>query len=316
VVGGNTSCNQAHQSESIAVLRLLIDAPNFLVSSRTIMVKMRLARQAQKIRRRNMSRFILAIALVILCSGAVLAQETGTSASTSATSATSAKAGGKALNLQSGTRVMAQLQNTLDVRKARVGDQVVLKTTEAIKANGRTVVNKGARLIGHVTEVSQKSRANGESRIGMVFDQLESGSLDTPINATITSITQAVTRARANDEGIGADSSVRSTSTARSSSRSGSSNGGLLGGVSGTVGGVVNSTTQTAGDVVGGTTGAVGGTVNDVTRSVGGIRISQSTDASVEGGSTLSLAGDNLRLEKGTSFGLRLNQATSVGNDN
>ena len=263
-----------------------------------------------------MSKYVLTIALVILCCGAVLAQETTTSSSTSARSATSVEKTGKAINLQSGTRVMAELQNTLDARKARVGDRVVLKTTEAIKANGRTVVNKGARLIGHVTEVSQKTRANGESRIGMVFDQLESGSLETPINATITSITQAATRARVNDEGFGSETRTRSTSTARSSSRKSSNDGGLLGGVTGAVGGVLNTTTQTAGDVVGGTTGAVGETVGGVTKSVRGIRISQSTDASVEGGSTLSLTGDNLRLEKGTSFNLRLNQATSVGGDN
>jgi hypothetical protein len=260
-----------------------------------------------------MSKYITTIVLVILSACAVFAQETNTSAS--ASSANNATAQGRAANLQSGTRLAAQLQNTLDVRKAKVGDQVVLKTTEAIKANGRTIVNKGARLIGHITEVSQKTRASGESSIGLVFDRLESGSLDTPINATITSVTQAATRARVNNEGISSDSRARSSSTARTSSRQ-SSNGGLLGGVAGTVGSVVNTTTQTAGDVVGGTTDAVGGTVGGVTEGVGGIRISQSTNASVEGGSTLSLTGDNLRLEKGTSFSLRLNQATSVGRDN
>jgi hypothetical protein len=259
-----------------------------------------------------MSRYILAIAFIVLTSGAVFAQETRGSAS--ATSATSSAVNGKAINLQSGTRVTAELQNALDVRKARVGDQVVLKTTEAIKANGRTVVNKGARLIGRVTEVSQRTRANGESSVRLVFDQLESGSLETPINATITSITQAATRTRVNDDGLNSETRARSSSTARTSSRSG--NGGLLGGVGGAVGGVLNTTTQTAGDVVGGTTGAVGGTVNEATKAVGGIRISQSTDASVSGSSTLSLTGDNLRLEKGTAFGLRLNQSTSVGNDN
>jgi hypothetical protein len=264
-----------------------------------------------------MSRHILTIALVIFCASAAVAQRTGTSTATSATSTTSASTNGKAVNLQSGTRLAAQLQNTLDVGKARVGDQVVLKTTEAIKSQGRTVVNKGARLIGHVTEVSQKTRAGGESSIGLVFDRLESGSLETPINATITSITRAATRARVDDEGISAGTSARSNSSARTSSRQSSGNGGgLLGGVTGTVGGVVNSTTQTAGDVVGGTTGAAGETVGGVTQSVGGIRISQSTDASVEGGSTLSLTGNNLRLEKGTSFNLRLNQATSVGGRN
>jgi hypothetical protein len=262
-----------------------------------------------------MSKYILTIALVILSACAALAQETTTNTSASASSATSAAANGKAINLQSGTRVMAELQNTLDVRKAKVGDQVVLKTTEAIKSQGRTVVNKGARLIGRVTEVSQKTRANGESSVGLVFDRLESGSLDAPINATITSITRATTRTKANGEGVSSDTRARSTTTASTSSRQ-SSGGGLLGGVTGTVGGVVNTTTQTAGDVVGGTTGAVGSTVGGVTEGVGGIRISQSADASVEGGSTLSLTGDNLRLEKGTSFGLRLNQATSVGRDN
>lgn len=265
-----------------------------------------------------MNRYILTITLVIFCASTVFAQQQTTSTQASATSATSAAAGGKAINLQSGTRLAAQLQNTIDVRKAKVGDQVLLKTTEAIKSNGRTVVNKGARLIGHVTEVSQKTRASGESSIGLVFDRLESGSLETPINATITSITRLANSTRVNDDGLSSESSASSSSRARTSSRqsSGSNGGGLLGGVAGTVGGVVNTTTQTAGNVVGSTTGAVGNTVGGVTRSVGGIRISESTDASVEGGSTLSLTGDNLRLEKGTAFNLRLNQATSVSNRN
>jgi hypothetical protein len=258
-----------------------------------------------------MSRYILAIALMLLTAGAVFGQET----TTSAASTTSAAANGKTVNLQSGTRLAAQLQNTLDVRQAKVGDQVVLKTTEAIKSNGRTVINKGARLIGHVSEVRQKTRANGESSIRLVFDRLESGSLETPVNATITSITQVATRARMGDEGVSSDTRARSNTSARTSQRQ-SSNGGLLGGVTNTVGNVVNSTTQTAGDVVGGTTGAVGETVGGVTEDVGGIRISQSTDASVEGGSVLSLTGDNLRLDKGTAFNLRLSQATSVGSRN
>lgn len=259
-----------------------------------------------------MSRYTLTIALVILSACAALAQDSRTGAKATAASSTAASANGKAINLESGTRLAAQLQNTLDVRKAKVGDQVVLKTTEAIKSQGRTVVGKGARLIGHVTNVSQKGSAKGESSLSLVFDKLENGSLDVPINATITSVTRAVTHANVGNDDLSSDTGVQSRSTARSSSRQ-SSSGGVLGGVTGTVGGVLNSTTQTAGDVVGGTTNAVGSTVNGVTRNVGGIRISESTDASVEGGSTLSLTGDNLRLEKGTSFNLRLNQAASVG---
>ena len=42
--------------------------------------------------------------------------------------------------LASGTQIDGQLQGAVDVKKSRVGDQVVLKTTKSIKQNGETVV--------------------------------------------------------------------------------------------------------------------------------------------------------------------------------
>lgn len=251
---------------------------------------------------------------MILSASAVFAQETRTSASASASGSASAGANGEAVSLQSGTRIMAQLQSTLDARKARVGDEVVLKTTEAVRAQGRTVVKKGARLVGRVTEVRHRAGAAGESSIGLVFDRLESGALEIPISATITSVTQTNARARMRDRDVDAEGRARSNTSARASTRQ--SSGGLLGGVGATVGGVLNTTTTAAGDVVGGAGAAAGETLGGVAEGVGRIRISGSADASAEGGSTLSLAGGVLRLEKGTSFGLRLNQSASVGGDN
>ncbi|HYX42567.1 MAG TPA: hypothetical protein VE821_12755, partial [Pyrinomonadaceae bacterium] len=199
----------------------------------------------------------------------------------------------------------------LDVRHAHVGDQVVLKTTEAIKQNGHTVVNKGARLIGRVTEVQQRTQGNAESRIGLVFDRLESGSLTTPISASITSITQASTHTSAANDELMNDTSASSTTTSGGSSGGGGLLGGVgstVGGVTNTVGGVVNTTTQATGQVVSGTTSAVGHTVN-------GLHISQTGSASAEGGSTLSLTGGNLRLEKNTTFNLTLNESATVGHE-
>jgi hypothetical protein len=258
-----------------------------------------------------MKKTVLTITLVALCASAAVAQRQSTSAATDLDNNTSVQ--NRAVNLQSGTRLTAQLQQTLDARKLREGDQVVLKTTEAIKSNGRTVVGKGARLIGRVTRVQQKSRTGGESSISLLFDRLENGSLSLPINATITSITYALvhTRAGSDDDTLSSDTTARSNTSARSSNQQ--SSGGLLGGATGTVGGVLDTTTQTAGSVVNGTTGAVGNTAGGVTSTVGGIRITQSTNASAEAGSTLSLRGDNLRLEKGTSFRLVLNEATDAG---
>jgi hypothetical protein len=269
-----------------------------------------------------MKRTILATSLALVCGLVVNAQTANTSARGEASNQTSstASASNKSVTLDSGTRLAGELQSTIDARKAKVGDQVVLKTTQAIKSEGRTVVGKGSRLIGHVTEVSQKSKSNGESRIGLLFDRLEGGSLNMPIAATITSVVNGTAKSRANDEDLFAsDTSSSASSSARSGgSRTSSANSGGL------VGGVVNSTTSTAGNVVGGTTAAVGSTVDSTTnvvgntatgvgRSLGGIQISQSSNTSVEGSSVLSLQGGNLRLEKGTTFNLMLTQSASAG---
>jgi hypothetical protein len=169
-----------------------------------------------------------------------------------------------------------------------------------------------------VTEVSQKAKGSSESRVGLLFDRLEQGSLAMPISATISSITGIRTNASSGNDDMFATSAMGSGRATTSSSAS--SNGGLLGGV----GGVVNSTTSTAGSVVGSTTSAVGATVDTTTstlgntargagRSLGGIRISESSTTSAEGGSLISLQGDNLRLEKGTNFNLVLTQSASAG---
>lgn len=54
---------------------------------------------------------------------------------------------------------------------------------------------------------------------------------------------------------------------------------------------------------------------NSAGSTLGGIRISSATSATIEGGSILSLTGDNLRLEKNTTFRLVLNQSAGVGDD-
>lgn len=272
-----------------------------------------------------MKRTILALSLTLACAVAAYAQQAESRASAEASNQTSAamNQAGQSINLESGTRLAGELQNTIDVRKAKVGDQVILKTTQAIKSGGRTVVGKGSRLVGHVTEVAQKTKGNGESRIGILFDRLEQGSLAMPIAATISSVTSGRATARANNEDLfgsntSAGGSASSMSSARSSS--GGNNGGLLGGV----GSAVNSTTSTVGGVVGGTTSAVGSTVDSTTgavsntatgvgRSLGGIQISESSSTSVEGSSVLSLQGGNLRLEKGTNFNLVLTESANAG---
>ncbi len=186
-----------------------------------------------------------------------------------------------------------------------MGDEVVLKTTQAVKSNGRTVVGKGARLLGQVTDVTQKSDS-GASRVGILFDRLEQGSLAVPITASISSVTNGTASARLDDDGFGSDASASSRSTASAGARN-------SGGALGSVGGVLNSTTSAVGSTVDSTTSTVGSKTSSVGSPLSGIQITQSSSTSVQGESVLSLQGGNLRLEKGTRFNLVLTQSANAG---
>lgn len=269
-----------------------------------------------------MKRIFLASLLTLACALAASAQRQDTSAQAEGSNQTSASAGGgdKNINIASGTRLAAQLQNSLDARKAKVGDQVVLKTTEAIKSEGRTAVKKGALLRGHVTSVTQKTKGQAASQVKLVFDQLDNGSLTVPITATISSITQARTQTGDSNDDLFAGqtttmslSSTTTTTAQRAPASSGAQNGGLLGGATSTVGSVATGATSTVGSTVNSTTGAAGQTTSGLGQSLGRIQISESSSTSANGSSVLTLQGDNLHLEKGTTFNLLISQSASAG---
>ena len=198
-------------------------------------------------------------------------------------------------SLASGTSLNAELQKTIDVNRSKVGDTVILKTTQSVKQDGEIVIPKGTNLVGRVTDVQRRTKDNALSRIGIVFDSLQGKQLSMPLTATIVSITNAGARSQV-DDSLMADSSAGSRTTA--STTSGGS-GGLLGGVTGTLGSVVNTTTQTVGTVTNTAAGTVGPTLR-------GLQISTSASGSANGSTTLSSTDKNLRVEKGANFHVRI----------
>lgn len=70
---------------------------------------------------------------------------------------------------QSGNIIYAELAKSIDAKKVKVGDEVQARVTQAALAQGRVAIPKGAKIIGHITEVSQR---NGDqpSRLAFNFD--------------------------------------------------------------------------------------------------------------------------------------------------
>ncbi|MCL4523739.1 MAG: hypothetical protein M1453_03305 [Acidobacteria bacterium] len=188
------------------------------------------------------------------------------SANASSQNSAKASAGDASLDLASGTTLEAALTKSLDVKKNKVGDEVVAKVTRDVKSDGKVVLRKGSKLIGHVTEAKARGKGESESALGIVFDRaVMKDGREIPVHLAIQAVSvseAAAAIAASNDEVMGSAGAVSSMSgSAAGSAHPASSGGGVLGGVGSTVSGA----TSTVGSVAGTAGNTVGGTVNSTT---------------------------------------------------
>jgi hypothetical protein len=69
--------------------------------------------------------------------------------------------------------IAGELDGKLDSKSAKPGDRVVLKTIEKVQTSDGTIIPKGARMIGHVTQVQAYSKEHGAALLGIAFDRVE-----------------------------------------------------------------------------------------------------------------------------------------------
>jgi len=94
-----------------------------------------------------------------------------------------------AASLPGGTAVNAELNSSVDSKKAKVGDKVEAHTTEEIRYAGRTIVPKGAKLEGHVTEATARSKGDSGSTLAIQFDKaIAKKGQDIPLNVAILAV--------------------------------------------------------------------------------------------------------------------------------
>jgi len=245
-----------------------------------------------------------------------------TSAGASTSAAASAQNGQANGSLASGTAFNATLSSPVDSRKSKPGDQVAAHTTEAVKFEGRTVIPRGSKLVGHVTQASARANGQADSSLGIVFDKaiLKNGK-EIPLNVAI----QALASAQNSASFAGAETDTvggLSGSTAGSGGSGGrgalsgvtSAAGGAVGAVTntaanvgGTAGGAVNSTTSSAGNVVGASKGAVGGlnaagqlsSNSQGVFGLSGLNLDAAASNATQG-TVITSTGKNIHLDSGT----------------
>jgi len=246
------------------------------------------------------------------------------SGSASAASAASTQNGQTNASLGSGAAINAELTTPLDSKKAKPGDRVAARTTEPAKSNGKTVIPKGSKLVGHVTQASARAKGDSESALGIVFDKaiLKNGQ-EVRLNVAIQALASGPSAVAAN---AGEDLAAAGSSGAYAGG-SGRAVGGALGGVTSTAGGAAGTVTNTAtsaGNTAGGAlnstahsaanvaaagpgaTGGLNATGQLMSNSRGvfgmqGVNLNAATAGAAQG-SVITSAGKNLRLDSGTQM--------------
>jgi hypothetical protein len=230
--------------------------------------------------------------------------------------------------------MQAELTRPVDVKKNKVGDQVMARTTEDVKSEGQVVIPKGSKLIGHVTQAKAKAKGESESSLGIVFDRAvpKGGGPEVPVHAVIQALASSQAQAAATMDDMdtmasGSGMAMGQAGAGRPARSGGAAAGGLVGGV----GSTVNSTAGVATNAVGNVGGAAGGALNStVNTGVGvagsaaglnsagqltsassgvvglqGLNLSSAASNSTQA-SLITCADRNVRLESGTQMLLRV----------
>jgi hypothetical protein len=233
--------------------------------------------------------------------------------------------------------VNGELESKLDSHTSKVGDPVIVKTTQKMTTADGVEIPKGSRLEGHVISAQAHAKGHANSQLGIVFERAElRHGKSIPIHSMIESVAPPPSElaAGSTDDSIAGGGMVgggpmMAGGGGRSMMRGGGlvgGGGGLVNGTSGgmarttgnvgagvvgqTMGGTVNSTVDSTGRVAGGTSGlvnsqvggAVGTTGSLATHVTGFPGVMLSGDAMGATSGTLSAANKNIHLDSGTQM--------------
>jgi hypothetical protein len=230
--------------------------------------------------------------------------------------------------------VTGELDGKLDSKTAKPGDRVVLKTDKKMQTADGTLIPKGSRLVGHVTEVQAHEKDHTESQLGLAFDHAElkdgqSMAIHSMIESVQPSAGAIAGGSMANEDALDAPMASGGGGMgagARGGGRVGG--GGLLGG---TVGGATQATgrvgpdlgstaggaVRTAGNLSGGAGGDLAHGVSGATQGAGSLGarstglpgVMLNGDATGSASGMLSAANKNVHLDSGTQMVLGISAA-------
>ncbi len=81
-----------------------------------------------------------------------------------------------------GTALHVRIDESLDTKRNRAGDQFRASLAESIVLEGKTIVPKGTLFVGHVTESEASGRLEGRAVLALTLDSFELAGKDYPVH--------------------------------------------------------------------------------------------------------------------------------------
>ena len=86
------------------------------------------------------------------------------------------------------SKVFAVLSTSVDTRTAARGDEILFTTMNDLAVNGRVVIPKGSKIVGHVGSVVSRSNDAAKSALAIVIDKAVVNEKDVPLQAIVAAI--------------------------------------------------------------------------------------------------------------------------------
>lgn len=274
---------------------------------------------------------MMSVALVLAMGPMAFAQTAGGSAQASAGASANVneKQQDPESSIAAGTALNVQLDGSVDSKKAKTGDQVLARTTGALKTNGKTVLPNGTKLVGHVTRATARAKGDADSTLAVQFDRaVLKGGREIPLQLSVQALAAAESAAAVSGDDL------QPMSSASAGASSGAGGRGAVSGVGSTVAGAASGAATTVPRTATNATGAVNSTVSSATGAAGGVGGGlgangqlTSTSRGVFGlngvsltasaansseGSVIASTGKNVHLDTGTRMLLVVQAATVV----
>jgi hypothetical protein len=88
-----------------------------------------------------------------------------------------------------GVVIPAELSKAVDARKVKAGDKVEAKTAVDLLSNGKIVIPRNAKIIGHITDAKPRTKQSPDSMVAISFDKISTkDGRELPVQATVQAI--------------------------------------------------------------------------------------------------------------------------------